>query len=53
MNSKGVEYCALGISEDVFIHPTSVLANTTPPDYVVYQDIVRANKVWMKGDLIF
>jgi ATP-dependent RNA helicase DHX37/DHR1 len=48
-NAKGVPYRALGISEDVFIHPSSVLATTSPPDYVVYHEVVRTGKVWLKG----
>ncbi|KAI0061700.1 P-loop containing nucleoside triphosphate hydrolase protein [Artomyces pyxidatus] len=47
--TKGVPYRALGISEDVFIHPSSVLASTTPPDYVVFSEVVRTNRVWLKG----
>ncbi|KAF7365220.1 putative ATP-dependent RNA helicase PB1A10.06c [Mycena venus] len=47
--SKGVPYKALGISEDVFIHPSSVLANTAPPEYVVFNDVIRTNRVWIKG----
>ncbi|KAK7469227.1 putative ATP-dependent RNA helicase DHR1 [Stygiomarasmius scandens] len=47
--SKGVPYKALGISEDVFIHPSSVLASVSPPEYVVFSELVRTSKVWIKG----
>ncbi|KAG6843905.1 hypothetical protein H0H87_011894 [Tephrocybe sp. NHM501043] len=47
--SKGIPYRALGIAEDVFIHPSSVLADTSPPEYVVFNEIVRTNRVWLKG----
>ncbi|KAF9816936.1 hypothetical protein IEO21_03810 [Rhodonia placenta] len=47
--SKGVPYQALGIAEDVFIHPSSVLANTPPPDYVVFLEVVRTSRVYIKG----
>ncbi|KNZ81277.1 Putative ATP-dependent RNA helicase PB1A10.06c [Termitomyces sp. J132] len=47
--SKGVPYRALGITEDVFIHPSSILANTSPPEYVVFSEVVRTSRVWLKG----
>ncbi|KAK0504014.1 P-loop containing nucleoside triphosphate hydrolase protein [Armillaria luteobubalina] len=48
-SSKGVPYKAIGISEDVFIHPSSVLASKSPPEYVVFNEIVRTSRVWIKG----
>ncbi|GBE84926.1 Putative ATP-dependent RNA helicase [Sparassis crispa] len=47
--SKGVAYRALGISEDVFIHPSSVLASAPPPDYIVFLEVVRTSRIWLKG----
>jgi ATP-dependent RNA helicase DHX37/DHR1 len=47
--SRGVEYQAMGISEDVFIHPSSVLATAQPPEYIVYHEVVRGNHIWLKG----
>ncbi|KAI0757185.1 P-loop containing nucleoside triphosphate hydrolase protein [Daedaleopsis nitida] len=48
--SRGVAYRALGISdEDVFIHPSSVLANQPAPEYVVYLEVVRTSRVYIKG----
>lgn len=46
---RGVEYCANGVTEDVFIHPSSVLFHKAPPDYVVFQEIVHSTKVWIKS----
>jgi len=48
-SSRGIPYCALDVEEDVFIHPSSVLFHSHPPDYVVYQEIVRSSRVWMKS----
>ncbi|KAJ7505327.1 P-loop containing nucleoside triphosphate hydrolase protein [Mycena galericulata] len=47
--SKGVPYKALGVAEDVFIHPSSVLANAAPPEYVVFSELIRTSRVWIKG----
>lgn len=48
-SSKGVPYRALGISEDVFIHPSSVLASKSPPEYLVFNEVLRTTRVWLKG----
>ncbi|KZT73805.1 P-loop containing nucleoside triphosphate hydrolase protein [Daedalea quercina L-15889] len=47
--SKGVPYRAMGIPDDVYIHPSSVLLNHSPPDYIVYLEVVKTSRVWMKG----
>ncbi|OCH91848.1 P-loop containing nucleoside triphosphate hydrolase protein [Obba rivulosa] len=47
--AKGVAYRALGISEDVFIHPSSVLFAKPPPDFVVFLEVVRTSRVYVKG----
>ncbi|KAG6334080.1 hypothetical protein ID866_5012 [Astraeus odoratus] len=47
--AKGVAYRALGIAEDVFIHPSSILSQRPPPDYVVFTEVVRTTKPWLKG----
>lgn len=39
----------MGISEDVYIHPSSVLANMPPPDFVVYLEVVRTSRIFIKG----
>lgn len=48
--SRGVPYRIIGIDEDVFIHPSSVLFPVSPPEYLVYHEVVRSNRVWIKGD---
>lgn len=47
--SKGVPYRTIGIDEDVFIHPSSVLFSASPPEYLVYHEVVRSSQVWIKG----
>ncbi|TFK74875.1 P-loop containing nucleoside triphosphate hydrolase protein [Pluteus cervinus] len=47
--SKGVPYKAMGIEEDVFIHPSSVLSSGPPPEYLVFHEVVRTSHVWIKG----
>lgn len=47
--SKGVAYRALRVEEDVFIHPSSILASSSPPEYVTFHEIVRTSRVWLKG----
>jgi ATP-dependent RNA helicase DHX37/DHR1 len=47
--SRGVAYQALNVEEDVFIHPSSLHFHSAPPDYVVYQEVVRTSKVWIKS----
>ncbi|KAF8158281.1 P-loop containing nucleoside triphosphate hydrolase protein [Crassisporium funariophilum] len=47
--SRGVAYRALGIPDDVYIHPSSLLASTPPPDYVAYQEVVRTSRIYLKG----
>ncbi|KAH8925605.1 P-loop containing nucleoside triphosphate hydrolase protein [Atractiella rhizophila] len=42
-----VPYRALGVDEDVFIHHTSVLSHS-PPDFLVYQELFRSSRVWLK-----
>ncbi|KAK0187982.1 P-loop containing nucleoside triphosphate hydrolase protein [Armillaria mellea] len=48
-SSKDVPYRAIGIPEDVFIHPSSVLASKSPPEYVIFNEVVRTSRVWIKG----
>ena len=47
-NAKNIPYVTLDVDDDVFIHPSSILFNGPPPDYVVYQDIIRTSRVWIK-----
>ena len=49
--ARGVAYQAIGIpDEDVFIHPSSVLAQEPPPEYIVYLELVRTSRVYIKGE---
>lgn len=50
-SSSGVAYQAINIDEDVYIHPSSVLFNQAPPDYIVFTDVVRTTRVWLKGSV--
>ncbi|KAI0670084.1 P-loop containing nucleoside triphosphate hydrolase protein [Trametes maxima] len=47
--ARGVPYQALGIAEDVYVHPASVLAGRPPPEYVVFLEVVRTARVYVKG----
>ncbi|EPQ54490.1 P-loop containing nucleoside triphosphate hydrolase protein [Gloeophyllum trabeum ATCC 11539] len=48
-SSVGVPYKALGVADDVFIHPSSILAEVSPPDYVVFHELVRTSRLFIKG----
>ncbi|WVR05910.1 hypothetical protein IAU60_002936 [Kwoniella sp. DSM 27419] len=49
-STRGVPYRAVGlVAETVFIHPSSSLFHRTPPDFVVFSEVVRTSKPWMKG----
>ncbi|CAB4420840.1 unnamed protein product [Rhizophagus irregularis] len=48
-STRNVEYCTMWGNDNVFIHPTSVLYHNKPPDFVVYQELHKTSKVWMKG----
>ncbi|KAG8964654.1 putative ATP-dependent RNA helicase DHR1 [Tulasnella sp. 419] len=45
---RGVAYRIFDTAEDVFIHPSSVLFSSSPPDWVVYTEVVRTSRVWIK-----
>jgi ATP-dependent RNA helicase DHX37/DHR1 len=49
--TKGVAYKAVGVPEDVFIHPSSSLSSSAPPDFVVFGEVVSTSKVWIKSKL--
>ncbi|SGY69292.1 BQ5605_C004g02989 [Microbotryum silenes-dioicae] len=51
VSTRGVPYRAFGIDEDIFIHPSSTLFHQAPPEFVVFQEVMRTNKVWMKSEL--
>lgn len=48
-NTKGIPYRALGVPDDVYIHPSSSLSNGAPPDFVVFGEVVSTSKVWIKS----
>jgi ATP-dependent RNA helicase DHX37/DHR1 len=33
----------------VFIHPSSALFHSSPPDFIVFTELVRTSRVWIKG----
>ncbi|KZO96940.1 P-loop containing nucleoside triphosphate hydrolase protein [Calocera viscosa TUFC12733] len=45
---RGVAYRALGIEEDVFLHPSSVIFNSPPPEYVLFLEVVRTSRPYVK-----
>ncbi|KAF8176995.1 P-loop containing nucleoside triphosphate hydrolase protein [Pholiota molesta] len=47
--AKGVAYQALGIQEDVYIHPSSLLIGAPPPDYLIYHEVIRTSRAYLKG----
>jgi ATP-dependent RNA helicase DHX37/DHR1 len=47
--SRGVPYRALGVSEDVYLHPSSILIDSPPPAYLVFNEIVRTSRIYLKG----
>lgn len=50
-SSRGVAYKALGISDDVYIHPSSLLFNAAPPDYLIFHELVQTSRIYLKGDV--
>ena len=48
-NCRGIPYKAIGVEEDVFIHPSSVVFDNQPPEYIVYNEIISTSQPYMKG----
>lgn len=48
-STRGVPYRTAHIDEDLFIHPSSGLFHHSPPEFLVYQDVHRTTKVWLKS----
>lgn len=48
-STRGVPYRAFGIDEDLFIHPSSGLFHQTPPEFIVFTELHRTHKVWLKS----
>ena len=46
---RGVPYRAMGVGEDVYVHPRSVVFGKAPPDFVVFQEAVRSSQTWLKS----
>jgi len=46
---RNVPYRTSDVDEEVFIHPSSSLFHRPPPDFVVFQELVRTSKPWLKG----
>ncbi|KAL8277707.1 hypothetical protein RQP46_009829 [Phenoliferia psychrophenolica] len=47
-STRGVPYRAFGIEEDLFIHPSSGVFHNSPAEFIVFQDLHKTTKVWMK-----
>ncbi|KAI8446144.1 P-loop containing nucleoside triphosphate hydrolase protein [Phakopsora pachyrhizi] len=52
--NKRFGYRAMGVTEEVFIHPSSIFSTSNgsqpPPDFVVFQELQRTESaVWIKG----
>ncbi|WVQ85563.1 hypothetical protein IAT38_007729 [Cryptococcus sp. DSM 104549] len=49
-STRGVAYRGVGLGpEPIFIHPSSALFHRAPPDFLVFSEVVRTSKPWMKG----
>lgn len=49
VSTRGVPYRAFGIDEDLFIHPSSNLFHNAPPEFIVFNELHRTHKVWLKS----
>ncbi len=47
--SKGVPYRVLEVAEDAYLHPSSILINHPPPEYLTFNEIVQTSRVFLKG----
>ena len=47
--SRGIAYKAIGVSEETFIHPSSSMFGKTPPDWIVFSEVVRTSRVWLRS----
>ena len=52
-STRGVQYRSFGIDEDLFIHPSSNLFHHAPPEFIVYNELHRTHKVWLKSAFTF
>ncbi|WWD17862.1 hypothetical protein CI109_102306 [Kwoniella shandongensis] len=50
-STRGVPYRGVGLGpESIYIHPSSTLFHRSPPDFLVFSEVVRTSKTWMKGN---
>jgi ATP-dependent RNA helicase DHX37/DHR1 len=52
-NTKGVVYKAVGVPDQTFIHPSSALYGSAPPDWIVFGEVVRTSRVWVRSRSFF
>ncbi|EPZ30997.1 P-loop containing nucleoside triphosphate hydrolase protein [Rozella allomycis CSF55] len=48
-HEKAFKYQTLLSKEDALIHPSSCLFNESPPEFVVYEELVQTSHVYIKG----
>lgn len=48
-NSRNVVYKLLWSDEEAFIHPSSILYSQEPPAMLVYSELYKGGKNWLKG----
>ncbi|GAA5901715.1 ATP-dependent RNA helicase ECM16 [Sporobolomyces salmoneus] len=48
-STRGIPYRTFGIEEDLFVHPSSNLFHGAPPEFLVFQELHRTHKVWLKS----
>jgi ATP-dependent RNA helicase DHX37/DHR1 len=48
-NTRGVVYKAVGVSDETFIHPSSGMFGGSPPDWIVFSEVVRTSRVWLRS----
>ncbi|KAI8391758.1 P-loop containing nucleoside triphosphate hydrolase protein [Radiomyces spectabilis] len=48
-NARNVPYKLMWSDEEAFIHPNSILYNQEPPAVLVYNELFKGTKTWLKG----
>lgn len=48
-STRGIAYRTMWGDEDAFIHPNSVLYHGEPPAWVVYGELFKTSKIWLKS----
>lgn len=51
-SATNVPYKAMGVAEDVFIHPSSILYSREPPDYVCFGEVHKTSKAFLKSQSV-